>query len=67
MIPSLTMRDSSFLTLYLIEISNRLGGCTTGVILCYLIVSIPDLCLPTYFYCKASFSYYEQLIFDDQL
>ena len=31
MIPSLTMRYSSFFTLSLMEIGNRLGGCTTGV------------------------------------
>ena len=30
-IPSLTMRDSSFLTLSLMEIGIRLGGYTTGV------------------------------------
>ena len=31
MIPSLTMRESSFFNLSIIEIGNRLNGCTTGV------------------------------------
>ena len=31
MIPSLTIRDSSFFTLSLMETGIRLGGCMTGV------------------------------------